>query len=67
MKPNIKVKNKFEKEFVNGLLIKPFKDYPYLAEKIKLAMQQMYDLGHADGVADMFFSTRESLEKADSV
>ena len=67
MKPNIKVKNKFEKEFVNGLFIKPFKDYPYLAEKIKLAMQQMYDLGHADGVADMFFSTRESLEKADSV
>jgi hypothetical protein len=63
MEINIKVKNKFEKEFVNGLLIKPFKDYPFLAEKIKLAMQQMYDLGHADGMADMFFSAREAIEK----
>lgn len=67
MKPNIKVERKFEKEFVNGLLIKPFKDYPFLVEKIKRVMQEMYDLGHADGRADMFFSTRESLEKADSV
>lgn len=52
MKPNIKVKNKFEKEFVNGLLIKPFKDYPFLAEKIQRVMQEMYDLGHYDGMAD---------------
>jgi hypothetical protein len=63
MKPNIKVKNKFEKEFVNGLLIKPFKDYPFLADKIQRVMQEMYDLGHADGRADMFFSMRESMEK----
>ena len=64
MQINVKVERKFQKEFVNGLFIKPFKDYPYLAEKIKLAMQQMYDLGYADGFADML---RESLEKADSV
>ena len=52
MATNIKVKNKFEKEFVNGLLIKPFKDYPFLADKIKRVMQEMYDLGHADGYAE---------------
>ena len=63
MKTNIKVRNKFEKEFVNGLLIKPFKDYPFLAEKIQRVMQEMYDLGHADGMADMFLSTRESMER----
>jgi hypothetical protein len=63
MKPNIKVKNKFEKEFVNGLFIKPFKDYPFLADKIQRVMQEMYDLGHADGRADMLFSMRESMEK----
>ena len=63
MKTNIKVRNKFEKEFVNGLLIKPFKDYPFLAEKIQRVMQEMYDLGHAYGMADMFLSTRKSMEK----
>ena len=63
MKTNIKVRNKFEKEFVNGLLIKPFKDYPFLVEKIQRVMQEMYDLGHADGMADMFLSTRKSMEK----
>ena len=64
MQINVKVERRFQKEFVNGLFIKPFKDYPYLAEKIKLAMQQMYDLGYGDGLADML---RESLEKTDSV
>lgn len=63
MKTNIKVRNKFEKEFVNGLLIKPFKDYPFLAEKIQRVMQEMYDLGHADGMADMSLSTREMMKK----
>lgn len=62
MATNIKVKKKFEKEFVNGLLIKPFKDYPFLADKIQRVMQDMYDLGHADGRADMFFETRDQLE-----
>ena len=34
-----------------------------MAEKIQRVMQEMYDLGHADGRADMFFSTREMMEK----
>ena len=55
MATNKKVERKFEKEFVNGLLIRPFKEYPFLADKIKKAMQEMYDLGHADGVADAFY------------
>ena len=49
-----RIERKFEKEFVNGLLIRPFKEYPFLADKIKKAMQDAYDLGHADGVADAY-------------
>ena len=49
-----RIERKFEKEFVNGLLIHPFKEYPFLADKIKKAMQDAYDLGYADGVADAY-------------
>ena len=49
-----RIERKFEKEFVNGLLIHPFKEYPFLADKIKKAMQDAYELGYADGVADAY-------------
>jgi hypothetical protein len=56
MAVNIKVKNKFNKEFVNGLLIHPFKEYPFLSDKILRVMQDMYDLGHADGRAEEYLN-----------
>ena len=53
MKANIKVQNRFNKEFVNGIFLSEiFKKYPFLAYKIKDEMQRMYDLGHADGFAE---------------
>lgn len=61
-----RIERKFEKEFVNGLLIRPFKEYPFLVDKIKKAMQDAYDLGHADGVADMFFQNQEQKAMQDA-
>lgn len=58
-----KLKDKFEREFVNGTFIKPFKDYPFLADKIQKVMRDMYDLGHSEGMADMLRSSMESYSR----
>ena len=53
MNVNIKVKKRFENEFLNNVFYKDImKNYPALKDKIKNEMQNMYDLGHADGYAD---------------
>lgn len=63
MATNKKVERKFEKEFVNGLLIRTFKQHPFLVDKIKRVMQEMYDLGHADGVADAYYEYNKREEE----
>ena len=56
MNVNIKVKKRFENEFLNNVFYKDImKNYPALKDKIKNEMQHMYDLGHADGYADFVF------------
>lgn len=56
MNVNIKVKKRFENEFLNNVFYKDImKNYPALKDKIKNEMQHMYDLGHADGYADCVF------------
>ena len=49
---NVKIENKFKKEFTNMYVDTIFKRNPYLADKIKRALQEAYDLGHADGIAE---------------
>lgn len=49
---NKSVESEFKRVFLNGTMIRPFKEFPFLADKIKAAMQKAYDAGHNDGMSE---------------